>query len=393
MKLPAIGRDKGQDEQEKIDAAIMSEYEDQESVMKPSGEGGGDGKPEDAGGGAGLSSHEFKKLSMDVEKMKAQMEALLQMRSVTEERFSRTSEEIGDLRRRFLDEEKNIGQLRVDSSKAIELVSSVQPQKLMMEVKKEDTRVEAISARQEADRKIIDSVVEELKNIKNTLSTFTGTEMLIELNEEVKKELNAIKKSETVVEKHANKVESIFGNVQSRFNEFVRMSDKVNVLDASFRKVSNEFDSMKVKMDGLAEKKEFAELKTEVQDKTKNIESKIEDLNRIGKELKEDSENARKTSSRMYYEFETRTDNRLSDIEAYTRELSDRVGLIVMYEQNMLRARQRQYRALEELYRDASARSGAEDKTRDVFNKVAAWLNKQQLELGKNISLVDNLVK
>ena len=70
------------------------------------------------------------------------------------------------------------------------------------------------------DEELINHMAEDIKKIRSETSAFRGTEAVIKLNEEVKQELSSIKKVELVVEKHADKVEDIFVNMQKKFNEF-----------------------------------------------------------------------------------------------------------------------------------------------------------------------------
>jgi len=390
MKLPFIGKDKGGQDQEKIDAAIMSDYEDQEAVLKPvaeapAGPGGADS--------SGSAPEALRKLAMDVEKLKAQTEAMLQLRSIQEERFQRTNEEIGDLRRRLIDKEKEISQLRIESSKTTELVSAVQPQKLMKELKKGDTKIESVAAKQEANRAIIDSVVEEMKAVKNSILTFKGTEMLIQLNEDVKQELNSIKKVELSVEKHANKVESIFGSVQTRFNEFIRLSDRVGIIDSSFKKTSKEFDHIRVQMEEYSKKEEFLELKKDVDEKVKTLMEKVGGIESLGKEFREEAREVKKSSEKMLYDIETRIDNRASETEAYVKEVNDRLETLIMVQQENLRAIQRQNRELEDLFLKGAEHPGIDEATRTLFRKVYETLKESQTEFGKNVGLIDSLGK
>ncbi len=390
MKLPFLGKDKGGQDQEKIDAAIMSDYEDQEAVLKPvsevlAGPGGADS--------SGSTPEALRKLAMDVEKLKAQTEAMLQLRSIQEERFQRTNEEIGDLRRRLIDKEKEISQLRIESSKTTELVSAVQPQKLMKELKKEDTKIESVAAKQEANRAIIDSVVLEMKAVKNTISTFKGTEMLIQLNEDVKQELNSIKKVELSVEKHANKVESIFGSVQTRFNEFIRLSDRVGIIDSSFKKTSKEFDQIRVKIEEYSKKEEFLELKKDVDEKTKTLMEKVGGIESLGKEFREEARDVKKSSEKMLYDIETRIDNRASETEAYVKEVNDRLETLIMVQQENLRAIQRQNRELEGVFLKGAEHPGIDEATRTLFRKVYETLKESQTEFGRNVGLIDSLGK
>lgn len=285
MKIPFISK-KGEKEQREIDTIIeenvkregmeiISEEEEEkeeEEVLKE--EIGKSPEPES-----------IKKVMMDVERLNAQIEALRQMNKVAEERFSRITEEIGELRRAEIEIEKDVNKIKIEAEKASQLVSQVQPEKLMMEVEKEDVKVQTIDAKEKADRTLIDHLVNEVKEVKLRIEAFRGVESLIELNEEVKKELMNLKKIETVIKGHADRVENIFIKTEKSFNKFIKLSQEFKTLEERFNEVMKESEKFRSSYGELPKREDFEKFKNEIEEKLRFIDKTKDDFEKKRNEL------------------------------------------------------------------------------------------------------------
>ena len=98
-------------------------------------------------------------------------------------------------------------------------------------------------------------------------------EQVIKMNEEVKGELMEIRKLQSTVERHADRVETMFTEMQKKTAEFVRFNDTVKDLDKSFKQISSEFDSIKVKITDFSTKKETENLIAKFDDFEKYVGS------------------------------------------------------------------------------------------------------------------------
>ena len=202
-----------------------------------------------------------RKVGMDVDKLKAEVQAFREIRQLSEQRFQRMSEEIGDLRRSGIEMEKGMNRMKMESSRAVDLVGSVQPEKLRMDLEKQNAQVMKLDAKLKANEELMGHIADEIKNLKAETAAFRGTEAVIQLNEEVKGELANIKRVELGVEKHADKVEELYVNMQKRFNEFLRMSEKFESLEKSFNTFMKDASNMKVHFDELVTKDDISKIK------------------------------------------------------------------------------------------------------------------------------------
>ncbi len=282
MKLPKLFGDK-KDNQEEIDQLIIENVTGQsateKSVAEQNGYGlGGNATIETQPGEVFSGQVDLKILKVTLDKMQAQIEALNQLRQMSDRRFQTISEEIGDLRQRSIQIEKELNDLRLKSARAVDLVSTVQPERLMMEVEKGNTKVMKLKAKQDAIKTYVENIVEELKDLRSAVSTFRGTESLVQLNEEVKKELMNINKVQANVEKHSDKVEDIFIQTERRYGEFLALSEKFNALEKEFNEILKEAARLKTQSKSMVTKKDLNQLEKTVDVSLKNVTTLCNEL-------------------------------------------------------------------------------------------------------------------
>jgi hypothetical protein len=220
----------------------------------------------------------------ELTKIKSSLEALNEVRKANADQFTRTSEQIGELRGALMDTNKAVGAIEVASSRAIDMVNTVQPDKLMIEVRKMDGKIEALRANIEANETIMKDIMREMKEIRAQMGFYKGVDQVVKMNNEIKQELIEIKKTEGIVGKHADKVETIFVEVEKKFYDFEKFNDAVKELDRAFRKISSDFDKTRVNVDEKADKKEFVKMVdkfTDFEKHTSNILKLLDQKSRV----------------------------------------------------------------------------------------------------------------
>ncbi|GIU70008.1 MAG: hypothetical protein KatS3mg002_1244 [Candidatus Woesearchaeota archaeon] len=230
-------------------------------------------------------------IEVELTKIKSQLEALNEVRKANAEQFTRISEQIGELRGALMDANKAISVIEVASTKAIDLVNSVQPDKLMIEVRKTDGKVEALRANIEANESIMRDIMKELKDMRAQMGFYKGVDQVIKMNNEIKQELIDIKKTEGLIGKHADRVETIFIEVEKKFYDFEKFNEAVKELDRAFKRISADFDKMRVSIEEKADKKELVKLVDKFSDFEKHTTSILKLLDQRGKSVVNDLNN------------------------------------------------------------------------------------------------------
>ena len=266
------------------------------------------------------------RLTADVEKLKAQFTTFYEIQKTTTERFSMMNQQIGELRSMMIERDKSGQLLEAKATQAIDLVKTVQPDKLMIELRKCDSKIEALRANLESTENIINNVVNELKDVKNKINIFRGMEQVLNLNEEAKKELLDVKKMQAIVERHADKVETVFTEMQKKFSDFVKFNDTVKDLDKSFKQISSDFDSIKIRITDFANKKEVENLISKFDDFEKYTGSIIKLINnkfeKLEKELNEEFGKKFQDTDKLLKGFELLA-QKTPDLDKYFNLLSE----------------------------------------------------------------------
>ena len=301
----------------KEDGSEESQEEDPNAVPETPAE-----KPSESGSGdASLG-----KLTADIEKLKAQFSTFFEMQKSVGERFSMVNQQIGELRSMLIERDKSGQLLEAKATQAIDLVKTVQPDRMMIELRKSDGKVEALRANIESTENIISNLVTELKDVKSKIIVFRGLEQVMALNDEAKKELLEVKKIQATVERHADKVETMFSEMQKKFTDFIKFNDIIKDLDKGFKQISTDFDSIKIKMSDLASKKEVENLITKFDDFEKYSSNVLKLINskfeKLQKDLTSDFQGKFENTDKLLKGFEMLA-QKTPDLDKYFNLLSE----------------------------------------------------------------------
>jgi len=216
------------------------------------------------------------KLKTEIEKLKAGQEAFGEVRKSFSERFTRTSEQIGELRSMILERDRTIQEVELKAVKSSDLVASVQPEKLMTEVQKQEVKIEALKANLEGNESIMDRIMEELRETRKKIEFFRGVEEIIKLSEEVKSELIEIKKVEGRINTQTDKTQTIYGEMRTKIQDLDAFKSEIQDARATIDQNSKDVEFVKNKISDLAEKSELEKL-------MKKLQTYINSLNDIQK--------------------------------------------------------------------------------------------------------------
>ena len=217
------------------------------------------------------------KLSTEVDRLKASQEAFQEVRKSFTERFNHISEQIGALRSMILERDRTIQTLELKSVKAIDLVESIKPDKFMMDLERQNVKIEALKANLEGNEAILDQVMEELKETRRKISFFRGIEEIIKLSEEIKKGLIGIKKIEGTINIQTDKVQTIYSEMRKKIQDLDTFNSQLQESKANIEQNSKDLDILKTKIINFAEKEEVDKILEKVQkysDSLKELQKK-----------------------------------------------------------------------------------------------------------------------
>ncbi len=240
---------------------------DSEGVSESSGNSKS-GNSKLAGSNSNVSSKGFSEASkLEMDKIKARVESMGSLLKSYNERFTTINQQIGELRSSNLSNEKNISSVKKDSMKAIDIVKEVSPEKLRIDYQKASNKMNVLSEKIEANRQFMSTVIEEVKDLRKKAGIFVGTDALLKLNEEIKKDLVEVQKMSNRVRLNADKSEQLFIELRKGFAENQKLNEVFNNLDSSYSGLRKEMEKLRVDFSNIVKSKDFEDFKKRTQDR------------------------------------------------------------------------------------------------------------------------------
>ncbi|MCS7123545.1 MAG: hypothetical protein RMJ17_03165 [Candidatus Aenigmarchaeota archaeon] len=244
----------------------------------------------------------MKDISIEVEKLKAEVEALLKAREAMNERIIALSERIGELRSSLIEHEKNYASLEAQIKKTIEVVNQVKPDEIVKEITKFDAKIEAIKARISSQESLINRVIEEFKEMRRTFFQYKSLESIVKIADSLKKDIEKAKKVSVEIGRYAGKVESMFTEIQEKYKEFTTLSRSVEEIKEKFKEIIREFDKFRISLASVAKREDLDKLNKMVEHELRESKILNEELKKRKEEIKEiifSSEEMAKVSERV----------------------------------------------------------------------------------------------
>ncbi|MBR9676054.1 hypothetical protein GOV05_03535 [Candidatus Woesearchaeota archaeon] len=260
-----------------------------------------------------LSGKGSDKLVTEVEKLKAQAESNSEMRNVYSERFSNMDEKFGELRAMITDTIKDVEMLGAKAEKASDMVSELQPEKIMEEVEKGSVKYEKLNQKILANQELLHNVLEELKEVRQSVRVFRGVEQASKLVSQINKDLVSFEKIQGVVESRADKTEALYSDFTTMFDEFKDFKKMIKNVES---KVSNyEADFFKIKEQKGVSEEDFMESRKDIGKVAGEIENFKKKFNKFEDffmsfrgELKSDTRDILKLQKKLDEGYATKKD-------------------------------------------------------------------------------------
>jgi len=200
------------------------------------------------------SSNELNKL--EFEKIYARIEAINSWLKQFQERSTYVSERLGEIRTMNMQNEKKIIGSTKEATKVIEMFKEIKPEELNSSYRKMEMKVITLSEKIDANKQFVENVLDEFKELRNRADIFVGTEGLLKLNEDVKKDLIEVQKLGSKVRLHADKSEQLFVELKKGFAENKKLSVEVNQVSSMFPELKKDIDKLRIDFSNIVSLKE-----------------------------------------------------------------------------------------------------------------------------------------
>lgn len=268
-----------------------------------------DEKPKNISQGSAADATLNGELKFEIEKIHARLEAANEFMKGFNERFSIMNQQIGEVRAMALSNEKEISKSTMESQKAVDIVREVKPEELRVDYQKMDLKSNSLLEKIESNKQYMESMMEELKELKRKAGLFEGTDALIKLQEDVKKDLIELQKMSSRVRMNADKSEQIFIELRKGFNENEKTNQSLVDLQNSYTQVKKDLDKLKIDHSQVIQDRDFFAFRRNTERKLAFFESAFSQIEQV----KDNHENLRRLIEEILA-LEKRNEEDIGDI-------------------------------------------------------------------------------
>jgi chromosome segregation ATPase len=215
---------------------------------------------------------EFPEITLKVERLDAKIATIDDYRKVTDEKISRISEEIGELRSTFLALDKRFSPLEMNAERALKAVSEVMPEKIRADFQKIEREILGIRAEIERMNAIIDSVRSEEKKLMEAFEKIKNVENVLDISKKIEEKIARVEEASRYADRVSAKTEVVFSELSGKLAEIERQKGKISRLDELTKELVKTLDEISLKIPKFAEKVEVSKLGEEILSRIKSIE-------------------------------------------------------------------------------------------------------------------------
>lgn len=277
----------------------------------------------------GTASSRIESVSMSVEKIEGKIESERAVASGIEERISRLTEEIGELRSMILDRERGFNEIETNFKKIEAMTEEIKPQNIKKDLDRKEREIIDITVKIERLEAVSSETNKQIKLFREQMNKIRSLDNLLKVSKDIEENIGKIKETEKYTDRMAAKTEELFTELDKRLAQFVSHTARIESLDELTRDLMKSQDKNEIKLKEAVFKEDLEKLKNSVVSSVNdNIKKEISgDNSSIGKKLEEackSAAEAKETVSKMSAD-EKNKDIELTNIKAILKSFDSQL--------------------------------------------------------------------
>jgi len=184
-----------------------------------------------------------------------------------------------------MNNEKRISEEVKEANKVIDIVKEVKPEELRVSYQKSDMKMTTLSEKIEANKLFMDEVMKEMNDLRRKSEVFIGTEGLMRLNNDMKKDLIEIQKIGSKTRMQADKAQEIFMELRKGFADSQKVGAIVENLDSSYAGLRESIEGLKLDYGNVMKRSDFLDFKKTYGNKLALFDANVSDVEKIKENL------------------------------------------------------------------------------------------------------------
>lgn len=204
------------------------------------------------------------KLTTEVEKLRAALDAMKEGHNASEERSQRISESLGELRSMVFAHDATAKTIEAEFAKLKEAVNTVNPTRVEKEFAKRDKAESELSARTEALETKLGDLGKTTHDVQKLLAAVGGLENVARIDRMAAEKIEQMNQKAKRIDQLADRVEKMFVDLHQRLEEFDLFKERQQALDELSKDLIKNLDNLTVQQAGLVTRGDLDQLRGDI---------------------------------------------------------------------------------------------------------------------------------
>lgn len=209
------------------------------------------------------------------EKLEAKIDTLNSSISSTQDRISRLSEEIGELRAMIIEREKKFTDIETGFEKMREAVSVIKPESIDKNLKGFEKNITKMTAQVEKNSLFLTKISEDMKSFRTKLKSIQSLENIADVMKQVQEKADDADNSSRTSSRMAAKAEKMFLELDKRLPELEKSMDRINEMDEMTKNLMRVTDELSIKLKTSVHKEDLEKLDLDIRDRIENLATQM----------------------------------------------------------------------------------------------------------------------
>ncbi len=270
----------------------------------------------------------FAKFEAEIDKMKAQVEAVKEGRKVDDDKIQRVIEGLAEVRTMVYGREASTKEQEIKFEKAMDIMGRIEPEKIIMEIGRRDKEISNTGLRMSKLEETSKEFGEMLKRIETLLRNVGSLEHVITISNEASEKLMIMENIQRSNQKMMDKIQGIYAELSKRMEEFMLYRAKQDRIDDLMNDVMKNMDDLTTRSAYFVTKDDLESLKASIQttiasapaapSEASGLQAQKEEIEMLMKSM-EDEFKSRTISKEEYEKMKKANTAKLMELESKIR--------------------------------------------------------------------------
>ncbi|NOQ37848.1 hypothetical protein GQ472_03075 [archaeon] len=212
------------------------------------------------------------KFNVDIERIKATIDALKEARTSNDERMQTISEGLTELRTTVMQREAGIKEQELKFTSVKELVEDIEPEKINKQFMKRDQFASEMEVRIEKLEVKMEDVIRTTGSINALLKSIGGLENVANIDHEVAKKMEHMTKTEKSMDNLSSKLEKMFLAMNKNLEDFEVYEARQDNMNEVLNDMVKNVDKLGIKFDNYIDKKDMVKIESTIETLAEKLE-------------------------------------------------------------------------------------------------------------------------